>query len=62
MDCKILLVLSLIIISYQNPTDLLKDETDEEYLEREGFFPFASKITDKIYLGSVLNALDKWEL
>ena len=63
MDFKILLVLSLIIISYQNPTnDLLKDETDEEYLEREGFFPFASKITDKIYLGSVLNAWDKWEL
>ena len=63
MSLKIFLILTLITISYQNPnTELLVDETDDEYVERVGFFPFASKITDKIYLGSILNALDKWEL
>ena len=63
MDLKTLLILSLIVLSYQNPiNDLLIDESDDEYSERVGFFPFASKITEKIYLGSVLNAWDKWEL
>jgi protein-tyrosine phosphatase len=63
MDLKTLLILFLIVLSYQNPiNDLLIDESDDEYSERVGFFPFASKITDKIYLGSVLNAWDKWEL
>ena len=63
MDLKTILILSLIVLSYQNPiNDLLIDESDDEYSERVGFFPFASKITDKIYLGSVLNAWDKWEL
>ena len=63
MELKTLLILSLIVLSYQNPiNDLLIDESDDEYSERVGFFPFASKITDKIYLGSVLNAWDKWEL
>ena len=63
MNPKLLILLSIIIITTQQDiSSLQKYETDEEYADKVGFFPFASKITDKIYLGSVLNAWDKWEL
>ena len=63
MNPKLLIILSLILISIQQEeSNFQLDETDEEYENRVGFFPFASKITDKIYLGSILNAWDKWEL
>ncbi len=63
MNPKLLILLSLILISTQEDISSLQiDETEEDFEEIVEFFPYASKITDKIYLGSVLNAWDKWEL
>ena len=63
MNPKLLILLSIIIITTQQDISSLQiDETEEDFEEIVEFFPYASKITDKIYLGSVLNAWDKWEL
>ena len=63
MNPKLLILLSLILISTQEDISSLQiDETEEDFEEIVEFFPYSSKITDKIYLGSVLNAWDKWEL